>query len=409
MGNGKMELVPRRAARIGALNMKPVVAEQDRANMQQESVVLLVGVGADETHTITGVLRASGAGPLSSARVVRIDKDHLGLTLGEALALEEGRAEGIEVVDSQRIMLVFGAAAIDEEGHEVFLEEMDEQDNPILLVPAVRNPAIVVEDMVEQLLADHDAAWQLNVPLETSPTCSWDPFSVSVAMNLELDGAYVKTRVCGVESDEERWDTGRVCVLDNFFGEKERVELLQQITAPDFNVSAPPPDAKWERSLSDQPGLPQTLGLKCDVLHDLCEMPSRAVLEIQSRLTRLYPEYIVSRMPEAVLGDEFTPLVANAPITGDHFSWHIDADPNMLPPSPWRDRHGPYINREPAKPLFVSALLYLNPDWPEEWDAETLFLGMSHRYQLSVSLVRRLARRRLGALCCTIGPAIKVV
>ena len=27
------------------------------------------------------------------------------------------------------------------------------------------------------------------------------------------------------------------------------------------------------------------------------------------------------------------------------------------------DRHGRYFNRQPRKPLFVSALLYLNPEW----------------------------------------------
>ena len=29
---------------------------------------------------------------------------------------------------------------------------------------------------------------------------------------------------------------------------------------------------------------------------------------------------------------------------------------------------------EPGKPLFVSALVYLNHTWPDAWDAETLFL-----------------------------------
>ena len=41
----------------------------------------------------------------------------------------------------------------------------------------------------------------------------------------------------------------RVYVLDNFSGEEERLELLQQITAPGFYVSAPPPDAKLEQGL----------------------------------------------------------------------------------------------------------------------------------------------------------------
>jgi len=70
-------------------------------------------------------------------------------------------------------MVVLGVAAIDEESRNASLEEMDgEEDNPILLVPPVRNPAIVFEDMAEELVAEHDAVWQRNVSLETSPTCT---------------------------------------------------------------------------------------------------------------------------------------------------------------------------------------------------------------------------------------------
>ena len=36
--------------------------------------------------------------------------------------------------------------------------------------------------------------------------------------------------------------------------------------------------------------------------------------------------------------------------------------------------HGEYVNGEPNKPLFVSALVYLNDTWPDRWDAETLFM-----------------------------------
>lgn len=33
--------------------------------------------------------------------------------------------------------------------------------------------------------------------------------------------------------------------------------------------------------------------------------------------------------------------------------------------------------QEPGRPLFVSLILYLNDEWPSEWDAETLFLDTS--------------------------------
>jgi len=53
-----------------------------------------------------------------------------------------------------------GVAAIDEESCNAPLAEMDgEENNPILLVPLIRNPAIVFEDMAEELVAEHDTVW----------------------------------------------------------------------------------------------------------------------------------------------------------------------------------------------------------------------------------------------------------
>jgi len=65
----------------------------------QESVVVLVGVLAQEAQTITGFLRASGTGPFSTARVVQLGKDNLSLTLKEALSLE-GHADGNEMYNT---------------------------------------------------------------------------------------------------------------------------------------------------------------------------------------------------------------------------------------------------------------------------------------------------------------------
>ena len=50
---------------------------------------------------------------------------------------------------------------------------------------------------------------------------AWDPTTVVVAMNLEIDGAFVQTRGGGAGAPrlEERWDTGRLCVLDHFCDE----------------------------------------------------------------------------------------------------------------------------------------------------------------------------------------------
>ena len=45
------------------------------------------------------------------------------------------------------------------------------------------------------------------------------------------------------------------------------------------------------------------------------------------------------------MGPSTARMVANAPVYGDSFSWHIDADPSAFPPSPWRDHFGTYTNR----------------------------------------------------------------
>ena len=68
------------------------------------------------------------------------------------------------------------------------------------------------------------------------------------------------------------------------------------------------------------------------------------MVEAQSRLAALYPDYIITRMPPAVL-DGCAPMVANAAVYGDAFQWHIDMDPALAPPSPWTALHGTHPNR----------------------------------------------------------------
>ena len=52
-----------------------------------------------------------------------------------------------------------------------------------------------------------------------------------------------------------------------------------------------------------------------------------------------------------------------------------DAQPAEMPAdAPWAERFGVHSNREPGRPLLVSAVCYLNSRWDEGWDAETLFL-----------------------------------
>lgn len=76
-------------------------------------------------------------------------------------------------------------------------------------------------------------------------------------------------------------------------------------------------------------------------------------------------------------------FVGNAPVHGDEYTWHIDADPASLPDCVWTAAFGDYVNGEPGQPLLVSLLLYLDDAWPRDWAAETLFLDAEVRHQLS--------------------------
>lgn len=46
--------------------------------------------------------------------------------------------------------------------------------------------------------------------------------------------------------------------------------------------------------------------------------------------------------------------------------------PSLLPST--TAAYGDYFNGEPGRPLLVSLLLYLNPEWERDWGADTLFL-----------------------------------
>jgi len=73
------------------------------------------------------------------------------------------------------------------------------------------------------------------------------------------------------------------------------------------------------------------------------------------------------------MGDaSVTPLTANAPVYGDTYQPHVDADPTNLPPSPWTDIYGRYPNRAKGKPRLMTALIYLNQQWnTKKWGGHT--------------------------------------
>jgi len=219
-------------------------------------------------------------------------------------------------------------------------------------------------------------------PIEQQST-AWEPSMMKVTQNLALDGARVSFCDAAGEVLSEKWDTSSVVVLDDLFGEPERAAIMKTLLGPSGSDSDPePPSERWsKRGLYDGHGVAAAAGwgLKSHYMDQL--LGNSGVLEIQSRLAKIYPEYTICHIPYVDIGAGgqsavAEPMVANAPVVGESFEWHVDADPRMLPDSPFVTRWGRYPNRQPGKPLFVSLLVYLNSHWQSNWEAPTMFLDL---------------------------------
>jgi hypothetical protein len=230
-------------------------------------------------------------------------------------------------------------------------------------------------------------------------------------MNLRLDGCIVPSAAAA----GARVSYGHIVVLDDFVDEDTRRQLRRFLTADDGagggaaahagGAATQLPCDRWERRTADLAGGAPTWGVRQHVLEALAAGRPGAVLEVQTRLCRLYPEYDIAHMPsDAIQGGEATEraakrprggaagappgpshatqapaadctaFLANAAAYGDSFRYHVDADPTSFPPGPWLDAFGDYFNGEPSRPLLVSLLLYLDDAWERDWAADTLFL-----------------------------------
>ena len=267
---------------------------------------------------------------------------------------------------------------------------------------------------------------------------AWRPSDTICAMSLVMDHAVVPdpqawTHVGGTENEKSktREDRSAVVVLDGIVGESLRAALLAEITEPGWNHlnATAPPTSKWARDTNDgvngdeedeedasssattfqeddEDGDENThkkksWGLTAESIETVKN--SRCSKTFLSRLASLYPEYAVRLMPCDALEPEGVPggmslmfgngndddddgeegnsriatVVGNAAVSGDQFQWHLDMDPGSLDASaPFTERFGRYVNRSFGRPLFVSALVYLNGPalWTPDMNAETLVL-----------------------------------
>jgi len=193
------------------------------------------------------------------------------------------------------------------------------------------------------------------------------------------------------QQQEEIWDTSTIIVLDDLISDNLRQRLLDTVhgrttdtTTARYDDTNGPDPTRWIRGgLEDTPSpsneASSSWGLTEQATLDLCadDPPHGAVREVEAILSRLFSSsssssppgdggFVVSRFPEAVLGADVSPLTANAPMYGNEFAYHIDADPNLAPASPWTDVYGRYPNRTNGRPRFITCLIYLNP--PTTWN-----------------------------------------
>ena len=280
---------------------------------------------------------------------------------------------------------------------QTIAEELDQAEiDPMLLTAA---PA---EATVQDAIDAHIERYGLRQPLRTRTT-SWNAAHASLASHVTLDGAMVDHP--GVAP---WWDVSSVAVYDGVVDEALRSSLLSLLASDGWDPEVGADPNLWERgtfndaqTLTPADGVSMRAngwGLNFDALQALCseeeeeeggagERPApmpEPILELQSRLVSLLraanPDGVsfdVCRQSDAVFGGAITPLTANAPVHADGnecYGWHIDADPALLPPSPWTDLYGRHPNRLAGAPRFVTALVYLSPEWKTEWGAPTRFL-----------------------------------
>ena len=202
----------------------------------------------------------------------------------------------------------------------------------------------------------------LGRPLATHPT-AWAASDARVTLNATLDASVVPCSTGGV-----RADAAHLVVLDSFLPPSDCAALLARLAGDE--AAAQPPDDRWERATSDGPAAALSWGLRDGGVSQLLAHPPAEMVELQSRLVKVYGREFELRHfgGQEGSGDASfvaLPLVANAAVESDSFAWHVDADPGCT--------EGGYVNRERGRALLVTALLYLNSSWTADMDAETLF------------------------------------
>jgi hypothetical protein len=359
----------RRAPVAGAAGIDPQAPPAAIAlsyGLDEEQNNLLAGV-------VAGVLGCTSSSQRRGAgvQVLKCDGED---TRSMESVLRSGEDASVSAKHEHKLVALHSPLEVGSDEWIELLLALDEADmGDFVLAPLIGDrvkwDTYSLKDLYEKLLGDHISEHGLREELHfQSGPIQHGNGVLSVPLQVELDGAKVKC------SSGYRWDASSLVVLDGVVDEALRQELLDLLTAEGWDHSRGPPPDKWEKRLVDTDGAPPSWGLKEGVMAEMAEEMPPCIEQLLARIQRLYPEATMTLMPASVFGSSVSPIVGNAPMNGEEYQWHIDADPSLLPKSPWRDYWSTYTNREPKKPLFVTLLVYLNPEWASEWHAETIFL-----------------------------------
>lgn len=349
-----------------ATNPGPILRVHSHSGLTDEELSVLVGTVEEVYAQTVGLSGVSCATEASNGESTQREELLVG-TLHRVLSLE---------------------ANLDEESAEILRASIAERmDHLIYGSGELKQPVLVSVEKAssEDVLRQEIEQYGLRVPvhfgtkISNENDCMYTP-----AFSIEIDGAET---LVDQDSGETFWDTSSVVVFDNLVSDDLRKRLLHVVkgkSSDEWNdVEHGPDPNRWVRGgLSDIPDgkedqdVLSCWGLPVEAIEEICFEKHEAIQEFESILTKLFPQFVVSRLPEAVYGECVSPLTANAPVAGEEelYDYHIDGDPLQTPPSPWTDVYGRYPNRSPGKPRFMSCILYLNDEWDgEKWGAPTKF------------------------------------
>ena len=136
-------------------------------------------------------------------------------------------------------------------------------------------------------------------------------------IHVEIDGAMVPDPY----SKEEIWDTSTILVYDDFVDAELRERLLDVVNKRDHNnswddkMNGPDPQ-RWKRgglmdTFTDDEERPTCWGLTEEAIEELCFEQHSAILDVEKKISSLFSDFVVTRLPEAVMGACVSPLTAN--------------------------------------------------------------------------------------------------